>query len=166
MGDEGRGYETVEIAGWTLTFPDGRRLALDKPVSWSSHPDLSREERAFAGTAAYEATFEVKGVPARMELDLGRVDSVAVVYVNGAKARTLWCEPFACDIAKLLKPGRNDLRVEVTNTWRNRVVYDLGQPPEKRKTWILYRPHYNPQPTDPYVPAGIPGPVRLRAIRN
>ena len=168
MREEGRGNreQDVEIAGWTLTFPDGRRLALDKPVSWSSHPDLSREERAFAGTAAYGATFEVKGVPARMELDLGRVDSVAVVYVNGAKARTLWCEPFVCDIAKLLKPGRNDLRVEVTNTWRNRVVYDLGQPPEKRKTWILYRPHYNPQPTDPYVPAGIPGPVRLRAIRN
>ena len=129
-------------------FPDGRRLALDRPVSWSSHPDLSREEQAFAGTAAYEATFEVGAVPARIELDLGRVDSVAVVYVNGKKVRTLWCEPYACDISQYVVAGRNKLRIEVTNTWRNRVIYDLGQPVEKRKTWILYRPNFNPKPTD------------------
>lgn len=60
--------------------------------------------------------------------------------------------------------GKNGLRIEVTNTWRNRVIYDLGQPQEKRKTWILYRPDYNPKATDPYVDAGILGPVCLRKL--
>jgi hypothetical protein len=52
--------------------------------------------------------------------------------------------------------------VLVTNTWRNRVIYDLGLPEKDRKTWILYRKGFNPSPSDPFVPAGILGPVELR----
>ena len=57
------------------------------------------------------------------------------------------------------------MRIEVTNTWRNRVIYDLGQPEKDRKTWIIYKPDYNPKPTDPFVPSGIIGPVYLKSTR-
>lgn len=30
---------------------------------------------------------------------------LAAVYVNGKKARTLWCEPFACDISQYVVAG-------------------------------------------------------------
>ena len=38
---------------------------------------------------------------------------------------------------------------------------DLRGPEASRRTWILYRPYYNPKPTDPFVPSGVLGPVRL-----
>ena len=87
------------------------------------------------------------------------------MFVNDKPVRTLWCEPFRCDISKFASRGRNHLRIEVTNTWRNRVIYDLGQPEKDRKTWIIYKPDYNPKPTDPFVPSGIIGPVYLKSTR-
>lgn len=155
----------LPLAPWTLTFPGGRKLTMATPVSWSSIPELSREEQAFAGTAVYETAFDLPSSffphSASLRLELGAVESVAVVYLNGEKVRTLWCEPYACDLATAAKPGRNTLRIEVTNTWRNRVIYDLGLPESSRRTWILYRSHYNPKPTDSFVSSGVLGPVRL-----
>ena len=87
---------------------------------------------------------------------------MAKVFVNGNAVRTLWCEPYRCRLDGLVRRGTNRLRVEVTNTWRNRVVYDLGQPEKERKTWIIYQPNYNPRPTDQFVPSGILGPVYVK----
>lgn len=151
----------LPLAPWTLTFPSGRRLTMDAPVSWSTHPELSCEERAFAGTAVYETSFDLDSVPRQLKLEMGKVESVADVWLNGEKVRTLWCEPYACDLAKVAKPGRNVLKIEITNTWRNRIIHDLGLPEKDRKTWILYRKGFNPGPDDPFVPAGIVGPSRV-----
>ena len=157
-----------ELTGWRLSFPSGwgvpEKVSLDRPVSWTEIPGFSREAQAFSGTAAYETEFDCDDAAARCELDLGRVESIAKVVVNGKTARTLWCEPYRCKLDGFLRKGRNSLRVEVTNTWRNRVIYDLGQPEKDRKTWILYQPRYNPKPTDPFVPSGVLGPVTLKGV--
>ena len=76
----------------------------------------------------------------------------------------MWCEPFRCDITPFVKQGTNKLRIEVTHTWRNRIIYDLGQNEKDRKTWIIYKPGYNPSPTDSFTPSGILGPVFLRYV--
>ena len=155
-----------ELPGWTLSFPPGwgapSSVQLERPAFWNDMSGLCREAQGFSGTAAYETEFECETAGAPLELDLGRVESVAKVIVNGTPVRTLWCEPFRCAITKFVKPGRNKLRIEVTNTWRNRVIYDLGLPEKERKTWILYRPRYNPKPTDPFIASGLAGPVLLK----
>ena len=154
-----------ELSGWQLSFPSGwgvpDKVSLEKPVSWTEIPGFSREAQAFSGTAVYETTFECSGTEKGIELDLGRVESIAKVFVNGTPVLTLWCEPYRCRLDGFTRKGRNALRIEVTNTWRNRVIYDLGQPEKSRKTWILYQPRYNPKPTDPFSPSGLIGPVRL-----
>ena len=71
-------------------------------------------------------------------------------------------EPYSCGLNGFARKGRNRLRIEVTNTWRNRVIYDLGRPEKDRKTWIIYQTGYNPKPTDPFVPSGILGSVHLK----
>ena len=71
-------------------------------------------------------------------------------------------EPYSCGLNGFARKGRNRLRIEVTNTWRNRVIYDLGQPEKDRKTWIIYQTGYNPSPADSFVPSGILGPVCLK----
>ena len=153
------------FAPWRLSFKSGwgapERVNLDSLVSWTDIPGFSSEARAYCGTVVYETEFEVRGEDGRFVLDLGRVESVAKVYLNGQEVRTLWCEPYSCEIDDFVKKGRNSLRIEVTNTWRNRVVYDLDQPEGQRKTWILYRKNFSPPPKSPMVPAGLLGPVRL-----
>ena len=154
-----------KVGPWKLAFPNGRTVALETPESWSALAGLSREERAFSGTAAYMSEFDCEQDGERVVLDLGAVETIADVFVNGHRVRTLWCEPYACDITDFVRTGRNDLRIEVVNTWRNRVIFDLGQPVEKRQTWILYRNEYNPSAKDPFVPAGLLGPVSLQVCK-
>ena len=154
----------TDLTGWTLSFPAGwgapAKVALDRPVSWTEISGFTREAQAFSGTVTYETEFDCDADGGE-ELDLGRVESVAKVYVNDKPVRALWCEPYRCHIGGFVKKGRNRLRIEVTNTWRNRVIYDLGQPESERKTWMLYDPRFSPSPKDPFVPSGILGPVCL-----
>ena len=75
-----------------------------------------------------------------VELDLGDVEVIATVRVNGILVRTLWAPPFKVDITSALKPGTNQLVVEVTNTCANRLAYDSTRAEPERKTWTLNSP--------------------------
>ena len=152
---------------WKLSFAPGwgapEKVELESPVSWTDIPGFSSEAKAYCGTAVYETEFEATGGAGRFVLDLGQVESVAKVFVNGREVRTLWCMPYSCDITDYVRSGGNALKIEVTNTWRNRVIYDLSQPEDRRKTWILYRKNFSPPPKSPMVPAGLLGPVKVFA---
>ena len=146
---------------WTLSFPAGwgapASMKLDRLVSWHELP-IGDEGRRFSGTATYSTTFSAKaGVG--VTLDLGRVETAATVYVNGKKVRALWSEPYRCEIdGSLLKDGVNELKVEVTSTWHNRLAYDSGLPEAERKTWTIAAPGKN----SPLQPSGLFGPVSIR----
>jgi hypothetical protein len=75
----------------------------------------------FSGTAIYTKSFSLPESfrDKRVRLDLGRVSSVADVYVNGAHAGTLVWRPYQLDITDLLKPGENEIKILVTNTEAN-----------------------------------------------
>jgi len=85
------------------------------------------------------------------------MEVIATVRVNGILVRTLWAPPFKVDITSALKPGTNQLVVEVTSTWRNRLAYDSTRAESERKTWTLNSPG-----AVPLIPAGLLGPVNLR----
>ena len=152
---------------WRLTIPQGEGadspVEMDTPQSWSSLPSLTREAQAFSGTAVYETTFNLPD-DIGYELDLGSVETVAKVFVNGKHVSTLWCEPYRCSLAGVARKGRNSLRVEVTNNWRNRIIYDQTIPEEKRRTLMMPSPGYWPDPKAPFDPSGILGPVALRGL--
>jgi hypothetical protein len=76
----------------------------------------------FSGTAVYEKTFSLPDSfhNKRILIDLGRVSSVAEVYVNGKHAGTSVWQPYRLDISNFVKPGNNHLKVVVTNTEANR----------------------------------------------
>jgi len=75
----------------------------------------------FSGTAVYTKTFVLPDNfrDKRVMIDLGRVSSVADVFVNGQHAGTLVWRPYQLDISKLIKPGENEIKVLVTNTEAN-----------------------------------------------
>ena len=149
----------VMLQNWTLSFPAGwgaqASLKLEKLASWTDLA-LGEEGRHFSGTATYTTTFAGKA-DAPWMLDLGEVETIAEVFVNGQKVRTLWTPPYRCDIGRLVKDGVNELRVDVTTTWFNRLAYDAGLPENERKTWTISGPKKGTQPK----PAGLLGPVKL-----
>ena len=62
----------------------------------------------------------------------------------------------------------NEIRVEVTSTWFNRLAYDFSQPPEKRKTWTIWTAKNVPclKPNAALRPSGLLGPVKLLTVQR
>jgi hypothetical protein len=114
----------------------------------------------FSGTATYLKSFEVaealvKG-DTRIELSLGELRNVAEVTLNGKNLGILWKPPYKVDVTGLLKPGKNELKVEITNLWANRLVGDAKLPRDKRVTRLTQQvPIQGPHES------GLLGPVQL-----
>ena len=66
-------------------------------------------------------------------LDLGEVRDLAEVHVNGTRAATLWKKPFRLHITSFLHAGDNELRIQVTNQWNNRLAGDQHLPEDQRR---------------------------------
>ncbi len=149
--------------GWALEFPEGwgapASMRVDTLRSWTELGSTP-EARAFSGTATYTADFVLDTLEdaSRVELDLGRVEVIAQVRVNGEPAGSLWSSPYQLDITRLVKAGTNHLAVAVTSTWFNRLVYDAGLNEKDRKTWTIS----GPAKDRALVPAGLLGPVVVR----
>jgi hypothetical protein len=182
--------EPVEIAGpWQLEFPKGwgapERVALDRLISWTEHPDDS--VRHFSGTATYRRSIAIPsamlGPAHHLYLDLGRVEVIAEVRLNGRDLGILWKPPFRVDITEAARAGENDLEVRVVNLWPNRLIGDDRLPPDAEwtgpriKSWPQWLLDGKPSPTgrftfaprkhwskdDPLLDSGLLGPVRLQA---
>lgn len=153
------GPPVADLAGpWTVEFPS-QRVTLTKLISWTEHSDPAI--RYYSGPATYRTTFQA---PANATLlDLGGVEALATVTVNGHTFPTLWKAPYQLDISTALKPGTNDLAVTVVNTWNNRLMGDATLPAEKRQTWVF---HGGKAPRVRLQLAGLIGPVQLRVASS
>ncbi|MDR2774174.1 MAG: hypothetical protein LBC19_05440 [Tannerella sp.] len=147
---------------WMLAFPSGwgapNSFEIKELKAWKDL-DLSPEAKAFSGTATYTTTFNIEKIEkdAAYSIDLGRVEMIAAVTLNGKKLRTLWTPPYRLDVTEAVKPGTNTLQVEVTSTWFNRLVYDANQPEGQRKTWTINGPSKDVALRE----SGLLGPVEL-----
>jgi hypothetical protein len=149
---------------WEVSF-DPRFGGPEKPVSFDKLDDWStRSEdgiRYYSGTAIYKQTFNNTITSAEVWLDLGKVVNMAQVYVNGVDCGVAWTYPYRVNISKALKQGVNQLTIEVTNTWANRLMGDHLKPEKDRITWT----------NAPYrlegkqlLPAGLLGPLKLISV--
>jgi len=138
-------------------------VRLDRLLSWSAHPDPG--VRHFSGAAVYRTTFpwatkpsEISNPESEIFLDLGRVEVMARVRLNGADVGTVWKAPFRLNITRALRPGDNQLEIEVANLWSNRLIGDAGLPVAQRVAWTTW----NPFTADtPLLESGLLGPVSL-----
>ena len=152
---------------WILSFPEGwgapSTIQIDELKAWKDL-DVSDEAKAFSGTVTYTTTFDAGELKQGMCLliDLGRVEMIAVISLNGKQVRTLWTPPYSVDVTDAVRSGVNTLTVEVTSTWFNRLVYDAGQPEENRKTWTISGPAKDKALRE----SGLFGPVTLTVQYN
>lgn len=175
---------------WKVTLPQAggptTEIELAKLQSLATHAD--EPVKHFSGTAEYRTTITINAAQAATHvqmLDLGDVQVVAEVELNGKPLGTLWKKPFRVDLSGKLQEGPNELVVRVTNNWINRLIGDQrltdrmaeGTPTEglikKIPDWVangVERPaaaettfatwgHFKPD--DKLVPSGLIGPVKL-----
>jgi len=172
--------------GWTIVSFAGNAaprapVAMPRLTSWSASADEALKH--FSGRAVYERT--VTGVTGeRIVLDLGDVRDVANVFVDGAFVKCLWDKPYRVELPAACRTGKPfTLRVEVVNTWPNRLIGDavlrakgVSDGPIDRgwpkwvldgktesgtglTTWSNF--DYAWKATDALRPAGLLGPVKL-----
>jgi hypothetical protein len=182
--------EPFEIVGpWELRFPPKwgapDQVTLDKLISWSEHADAGI--KYFSGTATYMKTIalpgEMLGKGKRITLDLGKVQVMASVKLNGKDLGLLWRTPYRLDVTEALKAGDNALEIGVTNLWINRMIGDEELPEDSDrnpdgtlKAWPKWVQEGKPSPTARFtftswrlwkkgeapVESGLIGPVTLR----
>ncbi|MGV3540959.1 MAG: glycosylhydrolase-like jelly roll fold domain-containing protein [Rufibacter sp.] len=120
--------------GWTVSFPPnlGAPAKAVLPELISLHKHKEDGVKYFSGTATYTKEFTVPAgalAPGkRLFLDLGRVEVMAEVKVNGKDLGTLWKPPYRVEVTEAVKSGRNSLEVQVTNLWPNRLIGDEQLP--------------------------------------
>lgn len=160
-------YEVLPLlkGKWNVSFagPDGpMQLVLDQLSDWSSNSD--NRIKYFSGTATYEQSFTVAKRPVgKMVLDLGEVGVIATVLVNDKVVGTVWSNPWAIDISDYIRDGENNLKIQVTNTWNNRMVGDAEKKFEPGKIDVSRAYIYNKQ--KPLLSSGLLGPVTIKAER-
>ncbi len=172
---------------WTVEFdpkwggPTGV-VVFSRLDDWSQRPEEGI--RHYSGVAKYRASFEyqVENPRARVWLDLGRVEVMARVRVNGHDCGIVWTHPYRVDVTRAVRAGANELEIEVANLWINRLIGDEHLPRDVElkaggliQSWPSWLLEGKPSPTgrrtfvtwyrwraqDPLVPSGLLGPVRI-----
>jgi len=97
-------------------------------------------------------------------LDLGNVQEIASVKINGHQLQVMWSAPFHFDITPFVKAGTNELEVEVVNMWPNRLIGDGKLPESKRLTKTNINKFNGPDADNFLRESGLLGPVKIRMI--
>jgi hypothetical protein len=151
---------------WTIAFDTiqykQKDLATDTLINWKHSGDS--QLRYYSGKGVYATTFKLpaKENGKRYFLRLNSIEDVGIarMVVNGTEAGITWAPPFRLEITNQLKEGLNEIKIEVINSWRNRLVGDRDVDPSRRytKTNITIRPEWQ------LLDAGLLGPVVVEVV--
>jgi hypothetical protein len=136
---------------------------LEQLIDLSTHAESV--VRHFSGTATYTTAFTWNSTgprASRVWLDLGKVENLATVTINGTECGTVWTTPFRVEVTEALKSGENEVKIDVTNPWHNRLVHEASLPEGQRTVWMNAPYRMTEQPL---LPTGLLGPVTLQVER-
>lgn len=152
---------------WSVSFDPAFRGPAEPVIfetlhDWSTSSDESI--KYYSGTAHYKILFTMSEASEdeTIEIDLGNLTAMAKVKVNGNYAGGVWTYPYKLDISGFVKPGENELEIELVNNWMNRLIGDQQLPEAQRGTWCFVNP-YNAQ--SPLQPSGLFGPVTVQSVK-
>ena len=158
---------TQEATGeWNVTFESAFKTP--SPVRMATLDNLSDNAndsiRYFSGTATYTTTVNLDraGRNEHMFMAFDNVGTMAKVYINGKYAGGVWTAPYRLDVTDFVKNGNNDVKVEVVNTWVNRIVGDMNLPESERETYLFVN---NLNAKTPLPPSGIIGKVKFETVK-
>jgi hypothetical protein len=185
-------YKPIPVLGpWTVKFPDDSAsqttVEFNQLMSWSDSTD--DRVKYFSGKAKYAKTLTLPTTKPneRLYLDLGNVQVMARVRLNGKDLGILWKPPYRVDITSASVVGENALEIDVVNTWVNRMIGDEQLPEDTSrnangtlKDWPQWLLDGKPSPTgrltfsswrlwkktDSLLESGLIGPVEVRVVQQ
>ncbi|AWO01984.1 glycosyl hydrolase [Chitinophaga alhagiae] len=153
-------------------------ITFDQLEDWTQRREAGI--KYYSGIAVYKQQFNMPDMtaPRKVYLDLGAVKHMARVRLNGQDLGVVWTAPWSVDITAALRPGSNQVEIEVANLWPNRLIGDASLPDDGVKNgqwpaWLLEgKPRTsgryafatrNPYKKDsPLLPSGLMGPVTIQ----
>lgn len=164
--------EALELEGdWTLDFVTGwgapESTTIPELTSWTEieEPGI----RYFSGMATYHKDFDFPKANAgeKVYLDLGELAEVAEVWINGQPLGITWTQPHQFDITEMIEKGTNKIKIEVANTWSNRLTGDAVLGENFTKTNIA-KANKNLLPWEELSlkKSGLFGPVRIVRVKE
>jgi hypothetical protein len=139
-------------------------VEFDHLSNWADRPEPGI--KFYSGTATYTRTFDwhpESNQKSTILLDLGTVDVMAQVNLNGRDCGEAWTPPYRVDITRALKTGVNTLAIRVVNLWPNRMIGDAALPKNQRLTWSSWEPF---KADTPLLPSGLLGPVKILELKG
>jgi len=133
-------------------------VTFDRLEDWTERPEEGI--KYYSGTATYRKKFDKpRGTTGkRLYLNLGKVNYIAEVRLNGKNLGVVWCAPWRVEVTEGMRARDNELEIDVANLWPNRLIGDAGLPPEKRLTKTNVRTY---KAGSPLLPSGLLGPLKL-----
>jgi hypothetical protein len=130
----------VELADlssdWNVAFSNGESASMAQLCSWTKLDE--GRLKYHSGTATYQKTFTLSkqqlAKAGEMLVDLGKVDVIAEVRVNGKNCGIAWKTPYRVEVSDALKAGENRIEVTVANLWVNRLIGDQRFPDDHQWT--------------------------------
>ncbi|MDE1914846.1 MAG: glycoside hydrolase [Sphingomonadales bacterium] len=168
MIDKARPVPLSTVTGaWQVSFQSGRGApsGTTLPALQSLSRNADAGIRYFSGLATYTRDIDTPAgwhAGQKLWLDLGQVNEVAQVSINGKVVGTAWHAPYRLDISRAVHAGANHVEVKVANLWVNRLIGDAQpdmQKPGAHKITFTAMPTYRADA--PLRPSGLIGPVVL-----
>ena len=157
------GNEFITIKEFTaerdVTILTARGFDQKAPVVESLPETAGKEFRLLF----YKSEFVLENIPdGKLYIDLGEVSVSAKIKINGQCVGGVWTAPYRVDITDGVRTGKNEIEIEVVNTWINRIFGDRKLLENERKVV----PHTAPWSLDaPLQKSGLLGPVRVISIK-
>ncbi|MCP4311339.1 MAG: glycosyl hydrolase [Bacteroidetes bacterium] len=153
-------------------------VTFDQLEDWINRPEEGI--KYYSGKATYTKSFDCEqaGKGEKLFLNLGKVNIMARVMLNGKDLGIAWTKPMQLEITEAVQEKNNKLEIEVVNLWGNRLIGDEAfeddgikgrqwpdwvlngeARPGKRHTFTSYR-HYTKD--SPLQSSGLLGPVTIQ----
>lgn len=168
----GQASTEAEISGpWTVHFDPkwgGPETVLFPELkSWIESDDPGI--RYYSGKATYVNTFTIRRkdrANKKIFLDLGIVEELAVVRINGHTFPVSWMPPFKVDLSPYLVEGENTVEIDIINQWPNRIIGDRDLPEKKQFAKTNYLKFSQPGAEQYLRESGLIGPVKLQFVHT
>ncbi len=154
--DEAAVTQPLPPEAWTLTQVNtGTQISGGLP-DWRDEEALRYS--ADAGIYETRVTLNEEEMGATFMLDLGRINGLATLTVNGSSVDSLFPGPYSVDVSRYLRPGDNSIQLTVTPPrWNSLVGRFLAEDPlaAQMKGQV-----------ERLVPVGLLGPVSLQKYQS
>lgn len=166
---------------WNISFDPKwggpANIVFDKLEDWTQRQEDGI--KYYSGIATYRKTFNLSPteVQSKLFIDLGVVNNMARVRLNGKDLGIVWTSPWRIEISGVAKKGNNELEIEVSNLWVNRLVGDEKFPDDGIQNhqwpeWLTkgeprtsqrytFTTHHFYKSDSPLMKSGLIGPVKI-----